>query len=144
MSDAPLHLLEQRVYYEHTDAAGVVYHANYLKFYEMTRTEWLRSEGFDHVRMRKEFGLVFAVRSAELGFHKPAMLDDLLHVSIDSAVRGRRASVLFDQSVRRDGTLISTAKVTVVCIRMNDGSPRSVRIPREIADKIPFQEPPPK
>jgi acyl-CoA thioester hydrolase len=81
------HELAVRVYYEDTDAAGIVYHANYLKFAERGRTELLRSLGFDHRRLAQAHGLVFAVARCAIDFMRPARLDDLLHVRTEVAGR---------------------------------------------------------
>ena len=138
--DAPLYRHEQRIYYEHTDAAGVVYHANYLKLYERARTEWLRDAGLDSRTVRDRLGVVFAVFKCEVAFLKPARLDDLLQVSIESA-RPRRTSVRFEQQISRDGDVVSTAGITVVCVTDVDGTPRSVPIPAEVARLLPAPRP---
>jgi acyl-CoA thioester hydrolase len=72
-----------RVYYEDTDAGGVVYYANYLRFFERARTEWLRAIGFEQQLLRNEDGIVFAVRHVEIDYLKPAVLDDALQVEAD-------------------------------------------------------------
>lgn len=89
-----------RVYFQDTDAGGVVYHANYLNFMERARTEWLRAHGYSNAGMMKEFGVVFVVRSMKLDYLRPALLDDLLEVTAQIKDIGRsRISLL--QSVRR-------------------------------------------
>ena len=89
-----------RVYFQDTDAGGVVYHASYLNFMERTRTEWLRSYGYSNAGLMKEFGMVFVVRSVKLDYLKPALLDDLLDVTAQIKDIGRsRVSLL--QAVRR-------------------------------------------
>ena len=89
-----------RVYFQDTDAGGVVYHANYLNFMERARTEWLRTHGYSNAGLMKEFGVVFVVRSMKLDYLKPALLDDLLEVTAQIKDIGRsRLSLL--QSVRR-------------------------------------------
>lgn len=104
-----------RVYYEDTDAGGVVYYANYLKFMERARTEWLRMLGFDQSRLTREHGIVFAVRAASLEFLKPARFDDALDVSVDIADRGR-ASINFVQSITCAATLLCEGTVRVACL----------------------------
>lgn len=89
-----------RVYYEDTDAGGIVYYANYLKFMERARTEWLRTLGFEQDALREREGVLFAVRSVCLDFLKPARFNDLLEVSVQPAQR-RPASLVLDQEVRR-------------------------------------------
>ena len=86
-----------RVYYEDTDAGGVVYYANYLKFMERARTEWLRTRGFEQDVLIKEQDLVFAVRSLSIDYLRPARLDDLLQVRV-TVSELRRASIVFEQT----------------------------------------------
>ena len=89
-----------RVYWEDTDAGGVVYYANYLKFLERARTEWLRALGFSQERLKDEMGVVFTVAGLEIDFRKPARLDDELEATV--ALEGRkRASLNFVQTLRR-------------------------------------------
>lgn len=118
-----------RVYWEDTDAGGVVYHASYVRFMERARSEWLRAGGIDQSALRERTGLAFMVRSMELDFLKPALLDDELRVSVE--VRERRsASILFAQSIRRaDGTELVRALVRVACVDLNRMAP--ARIPDE-------------
>lgn len=107
--------LPVRVYYEDTDAAGVVYYANYLRYLERARSEWLRAMGFDQVVLATERGIAFAVRSLEIEYLKPARLDDMLDIAcaIDSL---GRAQLVFDQRVERAGETLVTASVRVACI----------------------------
>lgn len=123
-----------RVYWEDTDASGVVYHAGYLRFMERARTEWLRSVGVGQ-RARLEAGQpVFAVRRMTLDFHAPARLDDLLSVTVGAA-RVRGASMEFTQRVcREDGSLLVSAAVQVVCI---DARFRPVRLPLDLLENFP-------
>ena len=139
MNPEPLHQEEQRIYYEHTDAAGVVYHADYLKFYERARTEWLRSLGLDHRAVGERHGIVFAVYKCEIAYLKPARLDDLLTVTV-AAAAPRRTSMLFEQEIRRGETTVSTARITVVCVRDDGGVPHSTPIPDGIAKLLPRGE----
>ncbi|HAZ61754.1 MAG TPA: tol-pal system-associated acyl-CoA thioesterase [Gammaproteobacteria bacterium] len=122
-----------RVYWEDTDAGGVVYHATYLRFMERARTEWLRNLGVGQ-RARMEAGQpVFAVRRMTLDFHAPARLDDLLCVTV-SADRRRGASLDLTQHVfREDGTLLVSATVQVVCI---DSRFRPVRMPPDLLETL--------
>jgi len=107
--------LPVRVYYEDTDAGGVVYYANYLKYLERARTEWLRAAGFGQAHLAAQRNLVFAVRSLQIDYRAPARLDDELDVEARVARVGR-ASVDFAQSVRRDGALLCAARVRVACL----------------------------
>lgn len=111
------------VYYEDTDSGGVVYYANYLKFLERARTEWLRARGFGQARLAAERGLVFAVRELHLDLLRPARLDDRLEVSA-SVAECRRASLVFAQDVTRDGDPVCRARVRVACLDAGGFRPR--------------------
>jgi len=100
MNKSRIFSLPVRVYFQDTDAGGVVYHANYLNFMERARTEWLRTHGYSNAGLMKEFGVVFVVRSLKLDYLKPALLDDMLNVTAQIKDIGRsRISLL--QTVRR-------------------------------------------
>jgi acyl-CoA thioester hydrolase len=116
-----------RVYWEDTDAGGVVYHASYLRFMERARSEWLRAQGVAQSTFKETTGLAFLVREMRLDFLKAALLDDELQVTV--AVKERRAaSILFDQTIRRaDGTELVRAQVRVACVDVHRMVP--VRIP---------------
>lgn len=114
-----------RVYWEDTDAGGVVYHARYVAFMERARSEWMRALGYGQERMRLEHDLVFAVRSMRLDFLKPAHLDDALDVQV-SLTRCKRASMEFAQSIRRDGELLLTADVRIAALSAQDFRPRGM------------------
>ncbi len=103
-----------RVYYEDTDAAGIVYHANYLKFMERARTEWLRARGFEQDELLAQ-GLAFAVSRIEIDYVRPARFNDALTVEVllDGV---RRASLALVQVIRRDGQELARARVEVACI----------------------------
>ncbi len=113
-----------RVYYEDTDSGGVVYYANYLKFMERARTEWLRSLGFEQDRLLQEKGVLFAVRRAQLDLRRPGRFnDDLL---IKSTIKERRkASMTFVQEItnRQNGQLLCSGKVQVACVRVDGFRP---------------------
>ena len=104
-----------RVYFENTDAGGVVYHAEYLKFLERARTEWLRHLGFDHQALARNHRIVFVVTQAVADFLKPARLDDNLAVSVQLESLGKVRCV-FQQEIRRDDELLVRAKITVACV----------------------------
>ncbi|APP77658.1 tol-pal system-associated acyl-CoA thioesterase [Xanthomonas vesicatoria ATCC 35937] len=114
-----------RVYWEDTDAGGVVYHARYVAFMERARTEWMRAAGYGQDLMRQDHGLVFVVRSMQLDFLKPARLDDALSVSA-VLLKCRRASLLFAQSVRREGEVLLTAEVRIAALGTSDFRPRGM------------------
>ncbi|HET8898450.1 MAG TPA: tol-pal system-associated acyl-CoA thioesterase [Rhodanobacteraceae bacterium] len=106
-----------RVYWEDTDAGGVVYHASYLRFFERARTEWLRARGIDQLRLREDSGVLFVVRDMRIAFRRAARLDDLLDVGARVAA-WRAASMAFAQHIVRadDGVLIAEADVRVACV----------------------------
>jgi acyl-CoA thioester hydrolase len=104
-----------RVYFENTDAGGVVYHAEYLKFLERARTEWLRHLGFDHQALAASHRVVFIVSSIVADFLKPARLDDTLAVSVQLESLGK-VRCIFVQEVRREDEVLVKAKVTVACV----------------------------
>jgi acyl-CoA thioester hydrolase len=104
-----------RVYYEDTDAGGIVFYANYLKFFERARTEWLRACGIEQERLAGEMGTVFIVRSTAVDYRAPARLDDMIQVTSHTERIGR-ASVDFFQEAWRDGTLLATGTIRVGCV----------------------------
>ncbi len=104
-----------RVYYQDTDAGGVVFHATNLHFFERARMEWMRARGFDARELATRFGLVFIVRQLDVAYVKPALLDDLVMVSADVHNMGR-AQLTFAQEVRRDGDVLVRASINVACV----------------------------
>lgn len=104
-----------RVYFENTDAGGVVYHAEYLKFLERARTEWLRHLGFDHQALARSDHIVFVVTQAVVDFLKPARLDESIAVSVQLESLGKVRCV-FSQEIRREDDLLVRAKLTVACV----------------------------
>jgi len=105
-----------RVYWEDTDAGGVVYHASYLRFMERARSEWLRDQGVDQLAFKEATGLAFMVREMHLDFLRPALLDDELSVTV-TVQDSRPASILFSQAIgRADGTELVRAQVRVACV----------------------------
>lgn len=114
-----------RVYWEDTDAGGVVYHAQYLAFMERARTEWLRAQGYGQELLRAEYDLVFVVREMRLDFRKPARLDDALTVSV--AVREcRHASALLAQVVACEGRPLVEAEVRIAALGAGDFKPKPI------------------
>lgn len=115
-----------RVYYEDTDAGGIVYYVNYLKFMERARTECLRDLGYSQSTLAEE-GLLFVVHSAEARYHAPAKLDDELYVSAE-VVELNRASLRFRQQVRRagDDVLLCEGQFVVACVRADNFKPRAI------------------
>ncbi len=126
MSDAPkIHSLPIRVYYEDTDMAGIVYYANYLRYIERGRSEWVRAVGLDQNKMKDEDGIVYAVRRIEADYLAPARLDDELTV-LTWVQERRPARMIMGQEVRRGDKVLFKALVTVICMTL-DGRP--VRMP---------------
>ncbi len=114
-----------RIYWEDTDAGGVVYHARYVAFMERARTEWMRALGFGQERTRTEHGLVFAVRAMTMDFLKPARLDDALEVTA-TLVQCKRASMVFDQRVCRGHETLLTAQVRIAALDASTFKPRGM------------------
>ncbi|THF62889.1 tol-pal system-associated acyl-CoA thioesterase [Pseudothauera nasutitermitis] len=122
-----------RVYYEDTDAAGMVYYANYLRFCERARTEWLRAAGFSQQRMAAEQGLAFVVRSFQAEYRRPAVLDDSLLV-LTRIERLGRASIEFAQRIVRGDELLFEASVSVACIGTTHHKPTA--LPAEVRAQL--------
>jgi acyl-CoA thioester hydrolase len=120
-----------RVYYEDTDAGGVVYHTSYIRFLERARTEWLRSLGYSQARLVEETGLVFSVVSLEIKYLLPARLDDMLLVSNQVQVSGG-ASVNFEQVIHRGEQELVRGKVVVACLDAATFKPR--RLPASMRE----------
>jgi len=122
-----------RVYFEDTDAAGIVYYANYLKYFERCRTEWLRSLGIDQRQLAARERLQFVVADLAVQYLRPARLDDAL--AIDAAIAERaRSYLVFRQQARRDGELLAAARVKVACVDTARLAP--VRLPLQILERI--------
>ncbi len=120
-----------RVYYEDTDSGGVVYYANYLKFMERARTEWLRARGFEQDALLRDRRLLFAVRRLEVDYHRPARFNDWLEIVSQVAETGG-ASLTFAQTIRRAGSteLLCGARVKVACIDAE--SFQACRMPQDL------------
>ncbi len=128
--DDGVHVFPVRVYYEDTDAGGVVYYANYLKFAERARTDLLRILGVEQSRLP----VVFVVRRCDADFRKPARLDDLLEIHSRIIVL-KGASVEVEQRVRRDGTDLVGLDVRLACVDMTTGG-RPARIPADLRNSL--------
>lgn len=114
--------LPVRVYYEDTDAAGVVYYANYLCYCERARTEWLRALGFEQQKMRLDHGLAFVVRSVKADYLSPGMLDDALEVVTRIDALGG-ASIVFAQTIERGGKALFEGRFVIACVDLNKKRP---------------------
>lgn len=122
-----------RVYFEDTDAAGIVYYANYLKYFERCRTEWLRALGIDQRRLAKEQGLQFVVADLAVEYRRPARLDDAL--LIEAAIGERaRSYLVFGQRAWRGAELLAAARVKVACVETGRLTP--VRLPAQLLERF--------
>lgn len=117
-----------RVYWEDTDAGGVVYHARYLHFLERARTEWLRSCDYEQGHLSESIDMVFAVRNMNIDFLKPAKLDDLLHVRITLS-ECRRASFVAQHEIWRDAELLLRGSAQIACLSASAFKPRAIPEP---------------
>jgi acyl-CoA thioester hydrolase len=124
----PNFALPVRVYYQDTDAGGVVYHSTYLDFLERARYEWLRDLGFDINSLVQVHKVIFMVRSLSIEYFKPALLDDLLYVTVQAADLGR-SRITISQHVLRGTTLLVNATVQAVCVGAESLRPVSVPMP---------------
>lgn len=128
-----------RVYYEDTDAGGVVYYANYLKFMERARTEWMRSLGVEQDELRQKHGMIFAVHQVEVSYHRPARFNDALQVKARLVAKGR-VSLTFHQEVLRasDQTLLCSGEIKIACLDAQ--TMRPTPIPKKILEEMPVVE----
>jgi len=120
--------VQMRIYWEDTDAAGIVFYANYLKFFERARTEWLRGLGFGQEALRRD-GVAFVVSETSLRYRRPARLDDLIEVSV-AVVHLGQASLHIAQEARRAGELLADGTIRIGCVEL--GTFRPCRIPNDI------------
>ena len=128
------HTLPIRIYYEDTDAGGVVYHANYLKFAERARTEWLRELGLEQRILHDEYGILFVVRHLEIDYQKAGKLDDELIVETHLQELGN-ASITMQQTILRadDHLTLAVIKVVVVCV---NASFKPTRLPQKVRQRL--------
>ena len=122
-----------RVYYEDTDSGGVVYHANYLKFMERARTEWLRAQGLEQDALLCEYGIIFAVRALHLNYLRPGHFNDWLTVHT-RILRWGHASLTFIQAVQREEEALCQAEIKIACLNARTFRPCS--IPQSILAEI--------
>lgn len=123
-----------RIYYEDTDASGVVYHARYLAFFERARTECLRAAGYSQQDLMEKLGVAFTIARVSVDYRRPARLDD--QIEVQTQVFARRALVEFQQTLHRqpDGELLATATVRAGCVGLKDFRPQ--RIPSTIVSAL--------
>lgn len=118
--------LQIRVYYEDTDAGGVVYHSNYLNFMERARTEWLRHIGFEQHTLIEKDEILFAVRKISIDYHKPALFNELLNIKT-RIIQSRRASLVFEQIIfNQSEETICKAEIKIACLNSNTMKPESI------------------
>lgn len=122
-----------RIYYEDTDAGGVVFYANYLKFYERARTELLRELGFEQDQLKTNDNVLFVVRTVQVEYIHPARFNDLVQVSAKVATL-RSASILFAQEIRLDEQILSTASIRIACLDAGHFKPKV--IPKKISEQF--------
>jgi acyl-CoA thioester hydrolase len=118
-----------RVYWEDTDGGGVVYYANYLKFLERARTEWLRARGFAQTELVKDPGVLFVVANLSIDYRRPARLDDVLDITCDAEMDGN-VCMRFAQAIKRADEVLVAASVRVACLDAQSFKPK--RIPAGI------------
>ena len=123
-----IHRIQARVYYEDTDAGGIVYHANFFKFAERGRTEFLRSLGYDHHQVRRDHNLMLVVRHAEIDWRASGLLDDLLDITTEVISFGN-SSMTMKHVISRAETILAEIKIIVVAV---SGVGKAVRIPSEL------------
>ena len=123
----------QRVYFEDTDAGGVVYHAQYVKFLERARTEWLRYLGFTNSELVRKYKMLFIVSEIAVEFVKPAKLDDAINISVGIETLGR-VRVTFHQEIRRGEDILVKAKVSVATVSAESFKP--IEIPADVKNKM--------
>lgn len=123
--------MDIRIYYEDTDAGGIVYHANYLNFAERGRTEFLRHVGFDNSEISKNHNVIFVVRHIDINYLKPALLDDLLQLET-TICDVKNTSFIMHQCAVKDGDIIADMRVVLVCVDTNSYKP--VRLPENVKE----------
>ncbi len=122
---AEIFTIPVRVYFQDTDAGGVVYHASYVNFMERARTEWLRSFGFTNTGLMKELGVMFVVRSLKMDYFKPSLLDDVLTVGAQLKEIGR-SRITLHQSIMRGEEKLVEGEIHLVCVAKENFKPVSV------------------
>jgi len=116
-----------RVYYEDTDAGGVVFYANYLKFFERARTEMLRSAGFEQDRLLSEESVIFVVRSVSVDYLKPARFNEQIEVSA-KIIESKKASLVFEQSITREQDVLCNGTIRIACLDAQSMKPKPIPI----------------
>lgn len=114
-----------RIYYEDTDAGGVVYHANYLKFFERARTEMLRAVGYEQDQLKTEAGIIFVVRSVQIDYLRSARFNELLQIH-NEVIETKKASFTFSQQLNRDTEVLCTAIIRIACLDAQTMRPKAI------------------
>lgn len=134
MSKYPISQFKYRVYYEHTDGGGVVYHSRYLNFFERARTDWLRERGIIQSELQNVHNIVYAVTSAEIKYKKPARMDDTLTVS-SQLIKIRRASMeIYQEMYNQHDVLLATIVIKAACIKADTFS--VIALPAKIKEDL--------
>lgn len=110
------------MYYQDTDAGGIVYHSRYLDFLERGRADWLRHLGFSSTQLLENHGVALVVREARINFHRPARLDDLIVISVDE-INFKYAHLTLTQAIKKNGLILVSADVNLACVRLGDLKP---------------------
>jgi acyl-CoA thioester hydrolase len=118
-------ILPVRIYYEDTDAGGVVYHSNYLNFFERARTEMLRDLGFEQNELREQSGVIFAVRTMQIEYLRPAKFNDLVNVSATIS-QLKKASLTFEQTVKCSEIILCTCSCRIACLNADTLKPTAI------------------
>jgi len=129
----PNFVIPIRIYYEDTDAGGIVYHASYLRFMERARTDFLRHLGYERRRLAAEFHVQFVVTDMTIKYAKPALLDDMVQATLHIKSLGH-ARVIFGQTIERSGELLTVASVSAVCVTLDGIKPAP--LPRPLREKM--------
>lgn len=118
-------ILPVRIYYEDTDAGGVLYHANHLKFFDRARTEALRVLGYEQDQLKANAGIIFVVRSLQIDYLRPALFNELLQVSSE-VIETKKASFTFSQQISRDNVALCTCTTLIACLDAHTLRPKAI------------------
>jgi|SRR5690625_469996 len=124
-TDTTAHILPIRVYYEDTDAGGIVYYANYMKYFERARTEWLRNLGISQKKLAHQENTIFVVKKSEIDYLKPAKLDDLIKIQ-SKIIHLGAASLVFLQKAELNETILCQSNTVVVCVNSKTMRPKKL------------------
>jgi len=134
MQDYPSHQYNYRVYYEHTDAGGVVYHSRYLNFFERARTDWLRDKGIIQSILQKKYNMVYVVTSADIKFKKPARMDDTLTVTSQLTKIKRASMEIYQEMYSQDDVLLATVVIKAASVKADTFA--VVALPEKIREDL--------